>query len=77
MHQPTLQTRASALQDSKQFSMTEHRQNQQVKSETNCAQLKDGWSQGPSKVGASFSRKLPSEKKITQEELPPPKWTSN
>ena len=30
LHQPTLQTRASALQDSKQFSMTEHCQNQPV-----------------------------------------------
>ena len=69
MYQPTLQTRASALQDSKQFSMTEHRQNQPVKSETNCAQLKDGRSQGPSKVGASFSRKSPSDKKRTREEF--------
>ena len=37
MLQLILQTRASALQDSKQFSMTEHCQNQPV----NCDQLRD------------------------------------
>ena len=40
----------------------------------------NGWPQGPSKVGASFNRKLPSEKENSarvQRMLPPLKWTCN